>query len=92
MRRGARAARPHDQRVVELVPVSHGPRGLPAQAVPRVLPDATSCTHRIVELFGVSQCSRCDRYFDEVELDDGSWALQVLLPKYPPRGEPDASD
>ena len=66
------------------VPVKHGPKGLPAQAVPRLLRDATGCVHRIVELFGVSQCSRCNRYFDDVEQPDGSWALHVILPKYPP--------
>lgn len=67
------------------VPVKHGPAGLPARTVPRVLPDATGCNHRIVELFGIAQCSNCDRYFAEVELEDGSIALQVELPRYPPK-------
>ncbi len=71
------------------MPVSRGPRGrpLPAMAVPRVLSDATGCNHRIVELFGIAQCSRCDRYFAEVELEDGTVALQVELPRYPPQEE-----
>lgn len=64
--------------------VRNGPNGLRAQAVPRVLSDRTNCTHRIAELFGIAQCTRCDRYFVEVELDDGSIALQVELPRYPP--------
>jgi len=67
-----------------VTPIRHGPAGLPAQAAPRVLPDATSCAHRLVELFGVAQCSRCDRYFAEVKLEDGSIGLQVELPRYPP--------
>lgn len=74
------------------MPVSHGPRGrpsLPATAVPRILPDATTCLHRIVELFGIAQCSRCDRYFAEVKLEDGSIALQVELPQYPPIPTPE---
>lgn len=69
------------------MPVKHGPPGLRAQAVPRVLPDTTSCVHRLVELFGIAQCSRCDRYFVEVELDDGTIALQLELPRYPPGPE-----
>lgn len=66
------------------MPVKHGPKRLPAQAVPRVLRDETGCMHRIVELFDVSQCSRCNRYFDDAQQSDGSWALRVVLPKYPP--------
>lgn len=66
------------------VPVKHGPAGLRGQAVPQVLPDRTGCVHRLAELFGITQCSRCDRYFAEVALENGSIALQVELPRYPP--------
>ncbi len=71
------------------MPVSHGPRGRPlsATAVPRVLRDATGCRHSVLELHGVAQCRRCDRYFVEVELEDGTIALRVDLSKYPQGGD-----
>lgn len=65
------------------MPVKHGPAGLTGQIVPCVLPDRTSCVHRVIEVWGVAQCSRCHRLFDDVELEDGSRALRVAPVQYP---------
>ena len=66
------------------VPVKHGPAGLQGQVVPRVLPDRTGCVHRIIEVWGVAECSRCGRLLEDVQLEDGSWALRVAAVQYPP--------